>query len=140
VTAPGVRMAVPAAAAGGILGSLARSGLTSWAPVHADRFPWTVFLINVVGSGLLALLPAFALVRRTPWVGVLLGTGVMGGFTTMSAASTETVVLLDHDRTALALTYVGATLLAALVAVVVVDALLTTPAQRRGAALSEVDR
>jgi CrcB protein len=139
VTRPGLLVAATAAAAGGVLGSLARSGLTTWAPVHADSVPWTVFAINVVGSAALALVPAFALVRRTPWLGIFLGTGVMGGFTTMSAASAESVVLLDHGRTGIALAYIAGTLAAALAAVRLVDAVVTTPAQRREAEGAEVD-
>lgn len=119
MTPPPLKVALAAAAAGGVLGSLARAGLTDWFPVGSG-FPWTVFAINVVGSALLAAVPAVAAVRRTPWLGVFLGTGVLGGFTTMSAASAETVSLFEHDRAGLGLAYVAGTLLAAVVAVQVV--------------------
>ena len=128
MTPPGLHVALVAASAGGTLGALARWGLTERFP-DTDGFPATVFWINVVGCALLATLPALAVVRRTPWLGVFLGTGVLGGFTTMSAASEQTVVLLEHDRFGTALAYAGGTLAAALVAVRLVDH-WTTPAQR----------
>jgi len=121
-------VALAAASAGGILGALARWGLTEHYPV-SDGFPTSVFWINVTGCALLALLPAFEAVRSRPWLGVFLGTGVLGGFTTMSAASEQTVVLLERHHTGTALGYAGGTLAAALVAVWVVDR-WTTPAQR----------
>ena len=120
MTAAPLRLALPAAAVGGVVGSLARAGLTTWFEVGTG-FPWTVFAINVVGSALLAGLPALAAVRRTPWLGVFLGTGVLGGFTTMSAASAETVVLLENQDVALAVAYAGGTLLAAVAAVALVS-------------------
>jgi fluoride exporter len=128
VTPPRLRVAVVAASAGGMLGALARWALVDRFPV-GEGFPTTVFWINVLGSALLATLPALGVVRRTPWLGVFLGTGVLGGFTTMSAASEQTVVLLEHDQTATALAYAGGTVLAALAAVWLVDR-WTTPAQR----------
>jgi len=121
-------VALLAASAGGMLGALARWALTDRFPV-GHGFPTSVFWINVVGSALLATLPALAAVRRTPWLGVFLGTGVLGGFTTMSAASEQTVVLLERDQVGTALAYAGGTLAAALVAVWLVDR-WTTPAQR----------
>ena len=120
MTPPQLRVALVAASAGGILGALARWALTDAFPV-GDGFPATVFWINVTGSALLAALPALAVVRRTPWLAVFLGTGVLGGFTTMSAASEQTVVLLERDRPGTALAYAGGTLVAALVAVWLVD-------------------
>ena len=119
-SAPPLGPALAAAALGGILGSLARYGLTEWFEVGAG-FPWTVFAINVVGSALLAALPALAAVRRSALLGVFLGTGVLGGFTTMSAASTETVTLFEHGHRLTGFSYCAGTLLAALVAVAVVD-------------------
>ena len=120
MTPPQLRVALVAASAGGVIGALARWALTDAFPV-GDGFPATVFWINVTGSALLAALPALAVVRRTPWLAVFLGTGVLGGFTTMSAASEQTVVLLERDRPGTALAYAGGTLVAALVAVWLVD-------------------
>lgn len=116
MTQPRLAVALVAVTAGGILGALARYGLTESFPVGTG-FPWTVFWINVVGSTLLAAVPALGAVRRTPWLGVFLGTGVLGGFTTMSTASVETVTLLEHDRATTAFLYAGGTLLAAVLAV-----------------------
>lgn len=132
-----LRVALVAASVGGVLGSLARFGITDAVGVSTG-FPWAVFTINVAGSALLAGLPALAVVRRTPWVGVFLGTGVLGGFTTMSTASAQTVVLIDADRTGTAVAYVGGTLVAALTAVWLVARLLD-PAARTAAERDEVD-
>lgn len=129
VTVAKLSVALIAAAAGGILGSLARLGLTTWFAVGTG-FPWTVFTINVAGSALLAATLALRAVQRTPWLGVFLGTGVLGGFTTMSAASAETVTLFDNDQAGTALAYLGGTFLAALLAVRAVNALLAPRASR----------
>lgn len=128
MTPPRLRVVLAAASAGGVVGSLARWGLTEWFPV-TDGFPTTVFWVNVVGCALLAALPALAAVRRTPWLGVFLGTGVLGGFTTMSAASEQTVVLLEREQVGTALAYAAGTLAAALAAVWLVNR-WSTPAER----------
>ncbi|MGO4258270.1 fluoride efflux transporter FluC [Marmoricola sp. RAF53] len=137
MTAAPLRVALLAACVGGILGSLVRFGITDAVGVTLG-FPWAVFAINVVGSALLAALPAVPAVRRTPWLGVFLGTGVLGGFTTMSTASAQTVVLLDHDRTTTALAYAGGTLLAALAAAALVSRYVD-PQARSAAEADEVD-
>ena len=120
-----VGLGVLAAAVGGALGAVARWSLTDLFPVAAGHFPWTVFAINVVGAGLLAALPLLAVVRDRPWLPVFLGTGVLGGFTTMSAASADTFALLDGGHVATGLAYALGTLLAALAAVLLVDRLTT---------------
>jgi CrcB protein len=121
-------VALVAASAGGTLGALLRWWLTDRFPV-SNGFPTTVFWINVTGCALLASLPAFASVRRRPWLGVFLGTGVLGGFTTMSTASEETVALFERGHPGTALLYAGGTLAVALVAVRLVDS-LSSPAAR----------
>ncbi len=50
-------------AAGGAVGAVARWGLQNAFPASAGQFPWTTFLINVIGCALLAALP-LALARR----------------------------------------------------------------------------
>ena len=120
------------------MGAVARWSLTDLFPVGAGHFPWVTFAINVVGSGLLAALPLLAIARSRPWIGLLLGTGVLGGFTTMSAASAETFVLLDRGDTGLGMAYCIGTLGASLVAVLLVDR-LSSDEQRRDVELAEAD-
>lgn len=119
-----------AVAVGGAVGAVARAALTIALPDPTGGFPWTTFAINVTGSFLLALLPAFAVVRRSELLPPLLGTGVMGGYTTLSAYSEQTRALLDLGRTGTATAYFVGTIAACLVVVQLAD-LLSTRSQRR---------
>ena len=56
---------VAAVAIGGAAGAVVRHLLTVWQP-DGGGFPATTLAINVVGSALLALLPALGWVRRSP--------------------------------------------------------------------------
>lgn len=105
-----------AASVGGAVGALARYLLGELAP-DGSGFPWTTFGINVVGSLLLALLPALTAVRRHRVVAVALGPGLLGGFTTLSAYAEESRALLADGETLLAGSYLLGTLLVCLVAV-----------------------
>lgn len=109
--------ALAAVAVGGALGAVLRHLLCSAFPDSAGDFPWTVFTVNVVGCALLALLPAVAVVRRRPLLTPLLGTGVLGGFTTMSTYGEQSRALAAGGHPVLAGAYVGGTLAAALTAV-----------------------
>lgn len=122
-----VPLGVLVVAIGGALGAVARGAMVDQWPASSGSFPWTVFLINVSGSMLLAALPAIAIVRRTRWLPLFLGTGVLGGFTTMSTAAVGSYDLRHH--TVLAAAYVLGTLAAALGGVLLVDR-LSTPEQR----------
>ncbi len=122
---PSLVVGVLCTGVGGAAGAVARWLLSSISPVDPDGFPGTTFLINVVGSGLLAALPLLGVVHRQPWLALLLGTGVLGGFTTMSAASAETFALFDRGHPALGLAYCLGTLAAALLAVLAAERLST---------------
>jgi len=127
---------VGAVAVGGALGALARQALTLGFPTAVTGFPWTVLVINVVGSALLALLPALVLhprvlrVNGSQLLAPLLGTGLLGGFTTLSTAGEQTRALVASGHTWPAAAYVVGTLAAALVAVAAVDRLVAEPARR----------
>lgn len=116
-------------ALGGAAGALARWALGVALPDGAG-FPWTTFAINVVGSFLLALLPAFLVVRRSRLLTVGLGTGVLGGFTTLSTYSEQSRALLAAGRPGLAATYLLGTLAACLVAVAAARRFSSPLAQR----------
>ena len=118
-------------AVGGAVGALMRWALTEAFPATPGAFPWTIFVINVIGSALLASLPLVPAVRKRWWVGLFIGTGVLGGFTTMSAASVDTFVLLDGHHLATAAAYCLGTLAAALAAVLVVNRRVTLAERAR---------
>lgn len=136
---PPVPVAIIATAVGGAAGAVLRWWLTVAFPSSAGQFPRTIFAINVVGSGLLAALPLVPAVRRRPWLVLLLGTGVLGGFTTMSAASAETFELLDGGHVATGLAYALGTMLAALAVVLLVDR-FSTPERRHDVENEGADR
>lgn len=109
-----------AVAVGGVLGAMARHGLTALQP-DGSGFPWTTFGINVSGAFLLGLLPASARVRRHHLLPPMLGTGVLGGFTTLSTWSEQTRALVDSGAVATAGVYVVGTIAACVAAVALAD-------------------
>ncbi len=117
-----------AVALGGAVGALARWGLSELVPDGAG-FPWTTFVVNVVGSFLLASLPALTAVRHRPMLAVGLGPGLLGGFTTLSAYAEQGRLLLADGETRLAAGYLLGTLAACLVAVQLAHHWSTTAAQ-----------
>jgi fluoride exporter len=124
--APSVLLAV---SVGGLAGALLRWQLGVHLP-EGRGFPWTTFGINVVGSFMLAALPALAFVRRHVLLPPLLGTGVLGGFTTLSAYAEQGRALLAGGETVLAATYLAGTLAACVAAVLLADR-LSSPAEQR---------
>ena len=129
---------IAAVAVGGALGAALRSALGDAFPIEAGGFPWTTFGINVTGAFLLALLPAWAVVRRHEVLPPLLGTGVLGGYTTMSAFAEQVRSLADDGRTGTASSYVVATLAVGMAAVALAD-LFSSRAQREEFDLEEGD-
>lgn len=87
------------ALAGG-LGAGSRYGLDAWMrPRVSDRLPWPTLLINVTGSFALGLLVGLG--TDSTWL-TIAGTGFLGGYTTFSTASVETVQLALGGRNAAA--------------------------------------
>lgn len=111
------RSSVAAIALGGVAGATCRwAALELW-PVH-DGFPWTVFVINVVGSFVVgvALAEEWTHPAWDVWARDLIGIGFCGGLTTMSTFAVETAGFLRDDRVGLAFTYTAASLAVAVAA------------------------
>ncbi|GAB3620707.1 fluoride efflux transporter CrcB [Glutamicibacter endophyticus] len=65
----------------------------------AGAFPWGTVLINLLGSFLLGLLTGLVSVQILPEaIRLVVGVGFLGGFTTFSTASFETVRLLQARK------------------------------------------
>lgn len=109
-------LVLAAAAAGGALGALARWGAGVWWPIRPGLFPWTTFGINVVGCALIGVVMVLVTdvycARRL--VRPFAVTGVLGGFTTFSTYSVNTLQLIDTGHWLTALANVLGTLVVAL--------------------------
>lgn len=62
-----------------------------------DAFPVGILVINVTGSGLLGLLTGLGALVAPDWLAVL-GIGLLGGYTTFSTVSVDTVQLMRRGR------------------------------------------
>ena len=60
------------------------------------RFPRGILIVNVSGSLALGLLAGLSAGIVPPALTVVLGTGLLGGYTTFSTVSVETVLLLQR--------------------------------------------
>lgn len=106
-------------ALGGALGTLARHGLTTWMLQRfGTAFPWGTLSVNVLGSFLIGALMHVGLASElvSPGMRVTLATGVLGGFTTFSTFSYESVAYLRQGSYALAFWNIAGSLLSCLVA------------------------
>ena len=104
-------------ALGGALGTLGRY-LTALAAVHllGHEFPWGTLVVNLVGAFLIGLVQSLGLeaIAISEDMRLFLATGIMGGLTTYSAFSYETVALAEGGAWPRALLYVGVTTVACL--------------------------
>jgi CrcB protein len=99
--------------AGGVLGALARVGLAQATPHGPGGWPWGTFAVNMLGA--LALGYFFARLGDHPEESLahpFLTTGICGTLTTFSTLQLELFEMVDAGSLALALAYLGATLVA----------------------------
>ncbi len=105
-------------AAGGAIGASMRYGV-SLALAPAARFPWPTLSVNVLGCFIAGTLGTWLMAKVTLPVNaqLFLVTGVLGGFTTFSAFSLDTLRLAESGQWSLASLNVLANLVGSLLAV-----------------------
>jgi CrcB protein len=115
------RREIAAVFAGGFVGALARAGVVEALPHDPGEWPWSTFLVNVVGTLMLGYFTT-RLQERLPQSAYrrpFLGTGVCGALTTFSTVQLEVFDMLEADEVALAALYVVVSLIAGFAAIFV---------------------
>ena len=100
-------------AVGGAFGAVLRHQLgrsmTGWlGPAAVGVFPWATLAVNALGSLLMGVLAGWLTFRITgngEQLRLLLGVGLLGGFTTFSAFSLEMVLLIERGQLLFAALY-----------------------------------
>ena len=97
---------VIAVGAGGFIGAVLRygAGVLCKNPAMATGFPVATFCVNVLGSFLIGLASAYFIKQGNPGgpLQLFIMVGVMGGFTTFSSFSLETINMLTDGRMGMA--------------------------------------
>ena len=96
---------------GSALGGMARHGISTWMALRfPGAFPWGTLLVNVLGSFLIGLIVSLP---ESRWAGAerglmrqFLTIGFLGGFTTFSAFSIQTVSLAQIGKAPASLLYI----------------------------------
>ncbi len=101
---------------GGVIRYAIGVGAIRW---FSFDFPWATMAINILGSFLMGVIAAWFVLR--PGVGgtqdlrVFLTTGVLGGFTTFSTFSLDTIYLWERGAPLAAVIYAAGSLILGLV-------------------------
>ena len=111
-------------AAGGALGAVARYGVGVWAVrlFPATQWPWGTLAVNVLGGLLMGLLAGWLAFRgglHSESIRLFAAVGILGGFTTFSAFSLETALMIEKRQFALASGYVAASVVLSIAALFV---------------------
>lgn len=96
---------------GGAIGAISRHFLAHRvAMITGHGFPWGTLVVNVLGSFLVGLLITLLAQRyaSSQEVRAFLVVGLLGGFTTFSAFSMETALLIERNTWGLAAIYMVA--------------------------------
>lgn len=104
---------------GGAVGSMARYGLGRLVG-DAPGWPWATFGVNAIGGLLMGLLAGWLVARGgDEQLRLLLGVGLLGGFTTFSAFSLEVILLVVRGSIGMAAAYALASVVVSVGAVAV---------------------
>jgi fluoride exporter len=97
---------------GGVIGAVARVGLSEALPHGVGGWPWATFTVNMVGALLLGWFVTRLGERLPPstYRRPLLGTGLCGGLTTFSTMQLELFKMIEGGYVPLAVAYAAATI------------------------------
>ncbi|KIC48092.1 fluoride efflux transporter CrcB [Tateyamaria sp. ANG-S1] len=96
-------------ALGGAIGASLRwlTGVAMLRALGPSDFPLAIITVNIVGSFLMGVFVVAAAQKGLTHLSPFVMTGVLGGFTTFSAFSLETMTLIERGETASAALYIA---------------------------------
>jgi len=88
---------------GGALGSAARFAISVWLAARVgESFPWGTFAVNIIGSFVIGFFMALTgpdgALMVSPVIRAFVAIGILGGFTTFSSFSLQTISLLQDGQ------------------------------------------
>ena len=97
-----------AIALGGAAGSLARYAVAATVQQPSMQFPWGIFVVNVSGGFLMGIIVELSALKlsMSPELRAFLTVGVLGGYTTFSTFSLDSVLLIERGAYLSAAAYV----------------------------------
>jgi CrcB protein len=90
--------------------------LWEWLLGGISEFPLAIIMVNVIGSFAMGVFVVAAAQKGLTHFSPFVMTGVLGGFTTFSAFSLETVTLMERGAYAAAALYVSASVIVSIAA------------------------
>jgi fluoride exporter len=114
MTVPGAWSAGAAVAGGAAIGALCRWGAGLWLNARWQGFPLGTLFVNLLGGLLIGMALVWLEARPYGTARLFVMTGVLGGFTTFSAFSAESLTLLERGQWTMALAHTAAHVLGAL--------------------------
>ncbi len=111
-----IGLVLAAAAAGGVGAGLRYLVDVAVMRGRRDAFPLGILIVNVSGSLALGLVVGLGAAIAPPAVVLVVGTGLLGGYTTFSTVSVESVLLFQRKRRRAAIVNVVGTLVLAFAA------------------------
>lgn len=115
-------------ALGSAAGGMLRHAVSGWVARRiGETFPWGTLAVNVSGAFAIGMMAgayaARGIAPAASWPWLLLATGVLGSYTTVSSLSLQTLLLMREGARKRAAGYLGASLLLGGIAVAAGEAL-----------------
>lgn len=107
---------------GGFIGASARYLISLWATKGiGPQFPFGTLIVNILGAIIIGFVTEMSLRTNviSPTTKTFITTGMMGGLTTFSSFSLETITILSHGQIGLGTLNIGLNLILSLVGVVI---------------------
>jgi CrcB protein len=104
---------------GGAIGSMLRYAAALWTVERlGPGFPWHTAAINVIGSFLIGVIAVYSQsgIGLSPYMSAFVVVGILGGFTTFSTFSYDTVTLMADGAPAIAFAYCAGTVILGILA------------------------